>query len=491
MTRKARRKRLQQRALVGAFVASTAFAARPAHGRELAELLRHSEALQSAAGDAAAQRFDIPPGQLAAVLAALQRQTGETIALPDPAAGLIFSPGVTGVFTLERALEQALTGTSLSFTRTGVRTLAVEFRVNTEAVSVTGRAPAMIGSPKFTEPLRDIPQSIDVVPSEVMAEQGATTLRDALRNVAGISLAAGEGGAQGDNLTIRGFTRAQRHLHRRHARLRQLLPRPVQPGTGAGAQGALICGVRPRHHRRRPQPGDQGACPRVVRQRRGQFRHRRHQAGDAGHQRAGDRARRRRRVPHERDGHRCRRGRPRYREQPALWGCAVARARPRHADPRDVHLLPPGRERHPGLRHPVAVQRAGAGRAELVLRVCRHEFPGYARRHRGREGRASVRLERDGHQPAPLRQLRPRCPDHRGEDPGERDAEHAARRDPGRSESDHRRQHRDVPAEPVRRDQPVLDRRRASHPGHAASSSPAKPRIRRARRLPACRTPAC
>ena len=39
-----------------------------------------------------------------------------------------------------------------------------------------------------------------------MQDQGTTTLRDALRNVAGISLAAGEGGAQGDNLTIRGFT---------------------------------------------------------------------------------------------------------------------------------------------------------------------------------------------------------------------------------------------------------------------------------------------
>ena len=39
-----------------------------------------------------------------------------------------------------------------------------------------------------------------------MEQQGVTTLRDALRNVAGISLAAGEGGAQGDNLTIRGFT---------------------------------------------------------------------------------------------------------------------------------------------------------------------------------------------------------------------------------------------------------------------------------------------
>src|SRR5436305_6065496 len=39
-----------------------------------------------------------------------------------------------------------------------------------------------------------------------MQQQGNTTVRDALRNVAGISLAAGEGGSQGDNLTIRGFT---------------------------------------------------------------------------------------------------------------------------------------------------------------------------------------------------------------------------------------------------------------------------------------------
>ena len=52
----------------------------------------------------------------------------------------------------------------------------------------------------------ETPQSIDVVPQHIIQEQGATTLRDTLRNVAGISLAAGEGGAQGDSLTIRGFT---------------------------------------------------------------------------------------------------------------------------------------------------------------------------------------------------------------------------------------------------------------------------------------------
>jgi catecholate siderophore receptor len=59
---------------------------------------------------------------------------------------------------------------------------------------------------KLTQPLRDTPQSITVVPQQVMQDQGVTTLRDALRNVPGISLAAGEFGAQGDNLTIRGFS---------------------------------------------------------------------------------------------------------------------------------------------------------------------------------------------------------------------------------------------------------------------------------------------
>jgi catecholate siderophore receptor len=60
--------------------------------------------------------------------------------------------------------------------------------------------------PKLPEPLRDTPQSITVVPRELMDDENSTTLRDALRNVAGISIAAGEGSSQGDNLTIRGFT---------------------------------------------------------------------------------------------------------------------------------------------------------------------------------------------------------------------------------------------------------------------------------------------
>jgi catecholate siderophore receptor len=67
--------------------------------------------------------------------------------------------------------------------------------------------PTNLGLYRLPEPIRLIPQSITVIPQELMQEQAVTTFRDALRNVTGISLAAGEGGgAQGDNLTLRGFS---------------------------------------------------------------------------------------------------------------------------------------------------------------------------------------------------------------------------------------------------------------------------------------------
>ena len=54
-------------------------------------------------------------------------------------------------------------------------------------------------------PLRDIPQAGNVVPDSLIESQRAFTLRDALRNVPGLTLAAGEGGRTGDSITLRGF----------------------------------------------------------------------------------------------------------------------------------------------------------------------------------------------------------------------------------------------------------------------------------------------
>lgn len=53
---------------------------------------------------------------------------------------------------------------------------------------------------------RDIPQSLTTVTSQLMKERGADTMKEALRNVAGLTFNAGEGGRIGDNITLRGYS---------------------------------------------------------------------------------------------------------------------------------------------------------------------------------------------------------------------------------------------------------------------------------------------
>ena len=69
--------------------------------------------------------------------------------------------------------------------------------------------PKHMQSPKFTEPARNIPQTLTIIPKQVIEDCGAFTLRDVLKNTPGISMQAGEGvstGGGSDSLTIRGFS---------------------------------------------------------------------------------------------------------------------------------------------------------------------------------------------------------------------------------------------------------------------------------------------
>src|SRR5262245_65583210 len=50
-----------------------------------------------------------------------------------------------------------------------------------------------------------MPQTRNVAPQQVIQEQRANTMEDALRAIPGITFAAGEGGQQGDSPFIRGF----------------------------------------------------------------------------------------------------------------------------------------------------------------------------------------------------------------------------------------------------------------------------------------------
>ncbi len=66
------------------------------------------------------------------------------------------------------------------------------------------------GNGKYTEPLLNTPQTITVIPQQLMKDQNATSLQQALQNVPGITFGAGEGGTlPGDNITIRGFNAQQ------------------------------------------------------------------------------------------------------------------------------------------------------------------------------------------------------------------------------------------------------------------------------------------
>ncbi len=148
--------------------------------------------------------FDIPAQALPEALDAYKQATGLKIKLKLPAeqiAGFRAS-AVKGVFTDAAALRELLSQTGLA---AHVEGNAVEISIrNTEHVDVTASLQSA-SLQQFPQPLLDTAQTVNVVPQYILQEQAATGLRDGLRNVPGISLAAGEGGSQGDTLTIRGF----------------------------------------------------------------------------------------------------------------------------------------------------------------------------------------------------------------------------------------------------------------------------------------------
>jgi catecholate siderophore receptor len=157
--------------------------------------------------DARPRTFAIAASPLADALAAFSKATGVEVAIsPDLTRGIV-SGGVTGSHAIVDALRTILDGSGLTFRFDSPVHVSIDLRVQGQSVNVNDTAPIVSSSPKYTEPLRDTPQTVVVIPTKVIEEQAATSLRDALRNTPGITLTAGEGGtAPGDNLLIRGFS---------------------------------------------------------------------------------------------------------------------------------------------------------------------------------------------------------------------------------------------------------------------------------------------
>jgi catecholate siderophore receptor len=153
------------------------------------------------------KRFDIAAGPLDKGIEAYEKATGLTVKIVLPVGTLagFNSQGVVGLYREDEALRLLLQGTGLNYRVEDVTTMVVGVQAK-DAVSVTDSVTDSVSLTKFTEPLLATAQSVTVIPQFAVKDEGVTTLRDTLRNVPGISLAAGEAGAQGDNLTIRGFT---------------------------------------------------------------------------------------------------------------------------------------------------------------------------------------------------------------------------------------------------------------------------------------------
>ena len=80
---------------------------------------------------------------------------------------------------------------------------AIAAETTVAPVLVTAQRP---GVTALTTSVLDTPQTITVIPQVEMREQGVATLQDALKSVPGVTLNAGEGGAHGDTINLRGFS---------------------------------------------------------------------------------------------------------------------------------------------------------------------------------------------------------------------------------------------------------------------------------------------
>ncbi len=194
-------------AAMGTLVAYSAFGSRNIALAQAVNAVRRSKCpVYDVQGSQPVWRFDIPAGTLDAVRVNFEKVTGLKVSVSQEGIGSLASPGVSGVFTADQALQKLLSETGVTFRFVSATAIALDLKSVATSVDVTTSIEALsISSPKYWDAVLDTPQTISAVQQQTMQEQGVTTLRDALRNVAGISLAAGEGSAQGDNLTIRGF----------------------------------------------------------------------------------------------------------------------------------------------------------------------------------------------------------------------------------------------------------------------------------------------
>jgi len=181
--------------------------------------------------------LNIPPQSLAAALDALTQQTGLQPFYTDASVQGLKSSGIVGRYDLREAVEKLLAGTGLSYRFTGPKTVAIKKPEQVAANEVTepstgkeqpkeSSEPQEVTLPEMTvtakptdatsysvpnattatktdTPIMETPVSIQVIPQQVLRDQQAIRLSDALKNVSGVQPSFAFTNREG--FTLRGF----------------------------------------------------------------------------------------------------------------------------------------------------------------------------------------------------------------------------------------------------------------------------------------------
>lgn len=200
--------------------------------------------------------FDIPSQPVGSALNAFADTTGWQISLPTELAAGLTSPGVSGRYTPEVALQALLAGTGLAYQLADTNAIILVQESPSAGAPSTLPSPRPVVSaelprsnngattPKTVKvpeivvkevrerddaktyvaeeshtatrtdtPIRDVPQSIQVITRKVIEEQRTYRLQNTLENISGIN-ATESAASLYDSLIIRGFTATDRSYYR-------------------------------------------------------------------------------------------------------------------------------------------------------------------------------------------------------------------------------------------------------------------------------------
>ncbi|WP_223505250.1 TonB-dependent siderophore receptor [Pseudomonas sp. GL-RE-29] len=161
--------------------------------------------------------FSMAAKPLPQALSDFSRITGISVVYTDEAPYGITAPAVSGQFSAEQAMQRLLAGSGFTFRRTDGHTLVLEplpteGALNLGATTITSvmdqstsyQPPDTSSVMRTSASLQEIPQTVNIVPAQVIRDQTPRNLDDALANVSGITQGNTLGSTQ-DSVMTRGF----------------------------------------------------------------------------------------------------------------------------------------------------------------------------------------------------------------------------------------------------------------------------------------------